>query len=85
VSSEKVVRPWCQMLYLECGVLVHVKDGRVAGLEGDPDYPVNRGMMCPKSLPSIQLEYHPDCLIHPRRRVGERGSGKGETIAWDEA
>jgi anaerobic selenocysteine-containing dehydrogenase len=70
---------------MECGVLVHVKNGKVVGLEGDPNYPVNKGMMCPKGLSAIQLEYHPDRLTYPRKRVGERGSGKWKKISWDEA
>ncbi|MFC2007033.1 hypothetical protein ACFLVB_00295 [Chloroflexota bacterium] len=29
---------------MECGVLVHIEDGRVVGIEGDPANPVNRGI-----------------------------------------
>ncbi len=33
-------------------MLVHVKDGRIIKIEGDPDFPTNHGTMCSKGLAS---------------------------------
>jgi thiosulfate reductase/polysulfide reductase chain A len=68
-----------------CGVFVTVEDGRVIGIEGDPDHPISKGYMCSKGDSSIDLLYHPDRLRYPMKRVGERGEGKWQRISWDEA
>ncbi|MBW1800561.1 MAG: hypothetical protein JRJ85_07495, partial [Deltaproteobacteria bacterium] len=43
-----------------CGVLVHVEDGRVTKIKGDPDFPTNRGTLCSKGLAFQHLVYHLD-------------------------
>ncbi|MBW1862333.1 MAG: molybdopterin-dependent oxidoreductase [Deltaproteobacteria bacterium] len=68
-----------------CGVLLYVKDGRLVKVEGDPDFPLNRGRLCPRCVALPEVVYHPDRLLHPLKRVGERGEGKWERIPWDEA
>ncbi len=68
-----------------CGVLAHIKDGKLVKIEGDPDHPWNQGRLCPRCLAMTQYVYHPDRLTHPLKRVGERGEGKWRRISWDEA
>lgn len=80
-----VVRSTCGLCYSGCGVLVHLTDGKVTEVKGDPDSPVNRGVLCAKGLASVEYLYHPDRLRHPLRRVGERGKGEWQQISWDEA
>jgi anaerobic selenocysteine-containing dehydrogenase len=82
---DSMVKSHCRMCHGGCGVLVYVKDGRVAKIAGDPDCPINHGTLCSKGIASTQLVYHPDRLTHPVRRVGPKGSGKWERISWDEA
>jgi anaerobic selenocysteine-containing dehydrogenase len=82
---DKKVRSVCQGCHVECGVLVHVSNGKVTKVEGDPEHPMNRGYTCVKGRAQPQVVHHPDRLKHPLRRVGERGSGKWERISWDEA
>lgn len=84
-KADRVVRTVCGSCHCECGVLVHVKDEKVIKIEGDPDHPQNRGMMCPKGLAATQLLYHPDRLKYPLRRKGKRWDGGWERISWDEA
>jgi len=68
-----------------CGVLAHVKDGKLIKIEGDPDHPWNQGRVCARLLAMTQYIDHPDRLRYPVKRVGKRGEGKWERISWDEA
>ena len=68
-----------------CGQKLYVKDGRLIKVEGDEDHPWNQGRACPRVLALKQYVYHPDRILHPLKRVGERGQGKFERITWDEA
>lgn len=82
---DSVVKSHCRMCHGGCGVLVYVKDGKVAKISGDPACPINHGTLCSKGIASAQLAYHPDRLRYPVRRKGAKGSGKWERISWDEA
>lgn len=84
-NDIKIARSVCTTCHDMCGLLVHVKGGRVIKLEGDSDHPQNEGAMCPRGLSYIQLVYHPDRIKYPMKRVGKRGEGKWERISWDEA
>ena len=84
-SEERVIRSMCRMCHGVCGVLVHVRNGRVVKIEGDPHSPTNRGTLCPKGLSTIQHQYNPRRLRYPMKRVGKRGKGKWQRITWDEA
>jgi len=68
-----------------CDALVHVKDGKVIRVEGDPCSDVTKGTLCCKGLASKDLLYHPDRLVHPLKRAGKRGEDNWERISWDEA
>jgi len=84
-NDVKIVKSVCMPCHSNCGVLVHVKDGKVVKLEGDPDHPENEGMMCARGLAFTQLLYHPDRIKYPMKRVGGKGEGKWQRISWDEA
>jgi len=82
---KKVVRTVCQGCHCECGVLVHVMDGKIVGIEGDPSFPMNKGFICVKGKVYREFVHHPDRLKHPLKRVGERGVGTWKRISWDQA
>jgi len=85
MEEVKKIRTVCRSCHGECGVIAHVKDGKVVKVEGDPDSPISHGTMCAKGLAITQLAYHPDRILHPMKKVGEKLSGKWERITWDEA
>lgn len=84
-EEEKVIRTNCRACHGGCGVLVHMKDGVIDKIEGDPDFPTNHGTICSKGLAFKQLVYHPDRLKYPLKRAGKKGEGKWERIGWEEA
>lgn len=84
-DEEKIVKTACRACIANCGVLAHVKNGRVIKLEGNPVDPMSQGRMCAKGLAGIQALYHPNRNKYPLLRVGERGGGRWRRISWDEA
>ncbi len=72
----KKIRTSCRACIANCGVIAHVRDGRVIKLEGDPDDRMSKGSMCAKGLAGIQALYHPSRNKYPLQRVGERGSNQ---------
>ena len=81
MGETKKVRTACRNCHGGCGVIAHVKDGKVIKVEGDPDSPISHGTLCSKGLAITQLAYHPDRVLYPMRN-GDKG---WERITWDEA
>jgi anaerobic selenocysteine-containing dehydrogenase len=80
-----VYKTECFICNQGCDALVHVKDGEVVRVQGDPSSAVTKGTLCSKGLASKELLYHPDRLLYPMKRMGERGQGRWQRISWDEA
>src|SRR5579884_550374 len=83
--ADAVKYTTCYMCACRCGIKVHLKDGAIRYIEGNPDHPVNRGVICGKGASGIMQQNSPAKLTKPLLRVGERGSGAFREITWDEA
>jgi anaerobic selenocysteine-containing dehydrogenase len=68
-----------------CSLLVHVDNGRVIRIEGDPDQPFTAGFACGKVNRDTELVHSPERLTTPLRRVGPKGSGAFVPMTWDAA
>ena len=91
----------CPLCAAGCGVTARVMDGDaevirngqpgvtrmglVKKLEGDPEHPLSQGKLCVRGQAAVQVTYHPDRIVAPMRRKGDRGSGEFAEISWDEA
>lgn len=84
-GEETIVKTLCAACVGRCGMLAHVKNGRVVKVEGDPDHIFSRGKLCAKGLSQIQMLYNPNRVKYPMKRVGERGENKWERISWEQA
>jgi anaerobic selenocysteine-containing dehydrogenase len=85
--SYRLVPTTCFNCESACGLLAYVdkETGDVRKFEGNPAHPGSRGRNCAKGPATLNQMYDPERILHPLRRVGERGSGEWEQISWDEA
>ncbi|HEV2438451.1 MAG TPA: molybdopterin-dependent oxidoreductase [bacterium] len=68
-----------------CSLLVHVEDGRITRVQGDPDQPFTAGFVCTKVSREHELVHSPERLARPLRRTGPKGSGAFAPITWEAA
>ncbi|HET9467934.1 MAG TPA: hypothetical protein VFO48_05965, partial [Vicinamibacterales bacterium] len=58
-SARKIPDRWisttCGYCSVGCGMFIGVKDGRAVSVRGNPDHPVNRGLLCPKGLAEHEM------------------------------
>lgn len=81
-----IVKTFCaRMDHGGCGLRVHVENGKIVKVEGDPDSPLNRGTLCAKGMAQVERLNHPDRLLHPLKRAGARGENQWVRISWEEA
>ena len=77
---------WYATLCRQCptseGIVVRVMEGRAKKVEGNVDYPINRGKHSARCEAGLQALYHPDRISAPRVRQGQRGAGQWEEIGW---
>jgi anaerobic selenocysteine-containing dehydrogenase len=75
------------MCACRCGIRVTLKDGEISYIEGNPDHPINKGVICAKGASGIMKQHSPARLTKPLRRKqgSERGANEFEAISWDEA
>jgi assimilatory nitrate reductase catalytic subunit len=73
----------CPYCALQCGIRLttHV-DGRLE-LDGDGDFPVNRGGLCMKGVNAAALIGHPERLTTPLAR--DRRGSQLRPVTWDDA
>jgi formate dehydrogenase major subunit len=60
IQATKAVPSICPYCAVGCGQLMHVRDGKLLNVEGNPDSPISRGNLCPKGAASYQLTVNPD-------------------------
>ena len=77
----------CYMCACRCGIRVHLRDGKLRYIDGNPDHPLNRGVICAKGSSGIMKQFSPARLTKPlkRREGAERGDGDFVEIEWEEA
>ena len=77
----------CYMCACRCGIKVTLEEGEIRYIQGNPDHPVNKGVLCAKGNAGIMKQLSPAKLQQPmRRKAGtERGAGEFEPISWEEA
>jgi anaerobic selenocysteine-containing dehydrogenase len=77
----------CYMCACRCGIRVHLRDGEVRYIDGNPDHPLNQGVICAKGSSGIMKQYSPARLTQPLMRKPDalRGTAQFEPVSWDVA
>ncbi|MGY8985707.1 MAG: molybdopterin oxidoreductase family protein [Sphingomonadales bacterium] len=83
--ADEVKTTTCYMCACRCGIRVHLKDGDITYIDGNPDHPVNKGVLCAKGSSGLMQHLSPSKLKKPMLRSGPRGSGEFNEIEWDDA
>jgi assimilatory nitrate reductase catalytic subunit len=68
-AADKTVKTHCCFCGVQCGIQLKVKDNQVVGFEPWEEFPVNRGMLCPKGVKRYLQGGHPDRLLTPLLRT----------------
>jgi formate dehydrogenase major subunit len=56
IKTGRQVPSVCPYCSVGCGQIVMVEEGgRIVGIEGNPDSPINEGTLCPKGAATLQL------------------------------
>lgn len=69
-EADRVVDSCCQFCQVRCTTKVHVRDGRVVNVFGNPENFWTGGSMCPKGKSLVELTYSPHRILHPLVREG---------------
>jgi len=84
-NGDRIVPSFCELCFWKCGILAHVKNGRVTKIKGNPKDPLSNGHLCPRGAGGTGLLYDPDRLKKPMIRTDSRGSQVFEEVSWDAA
>ena len=77
IERTDVVPSVCPYCAVGCGQLMHIRDGKLINVEGNPDSPISRGNLCPKGSATFQL------TVNPNRQTRCLHRKPGGT-AWEE-
>ncbi len=47
-SRREVKTTTCYMCACRCGIRVHLRDGELRYIDGNPEHPINKGVICAK-------------------------------------
>ena len=79
----KITTTICPFCGVGCGQIVEVRDGRIVGIEGDPDHPINEGSVCSKGAALYQVHHNERRLRSVRYR--KPGARDWQELSWDQA
>jgi formate dehydrogenase major subunit len=76
IAGAREVPSVCPYCAVGCCQLVHVRNGTIINIEGNPESPISQGTLCPKGAATYQLVVNPNRVT----RVWYRAPGAAE---WD--
>jgi anaerobic selenocysteine-containing dehydrogenase len=83
--ADGIFRNTCpRNCYGTCGILSHVRNGKLIKVTGDPKHGYTKGKLCAKGYASTQFVYDAKRLKFPMMQ-NPRSSGKWKRLSWEEA
>ena len=69
-----------------CSWTVSAEKGKISSFSASTTNPYTNGTLCSKmdNFP-LDVTFHPDRILNPLKRVGEKGEGKFTEVSWEEA
>ena len=80
IEGAKEVISTCAFCSCGCQVIMHIKNGQIVSSEGDPDYPVSEGSLCPKGAAFYAMHVSDHRVLKPRYRAP--GSDNSSLSIW---
>ena len=86
VGALEIKTTTCYMCACRCGIRVHLRNGEIRYIDGNPAHPLNKGVICAKGASGVMKQQSPARLSMPliRRPGSQRGDGEFDEIGWDE-
>ncbi len=90
-DNTEIKTTTCYMCACRCGIRVHLREGEngleVRYIDGNPNHPLNQGVICAKGSSGIMKQVSPARITQPllRKAGSERGAGEFEPISWERA
>lgn len=79
----KIFTTICPFCGVGCGQIVEVQDGKIVGIEGDPDHPINEGSVCSKGAALYQVHHNERRLRKVKYR--KPGADAWQELSWEQA
>ncbi|WP_111708767.1 nitrate reductase [Lutibacter citreus] len=84
MSKNKPHKTICSYCGVGCGILVNQNSNGKISVEGDPDYPVNKGMLCSKGMNlNYVAQETSDRILYPEMRWSK--NHPMQRVSWDDA
>ncbi len=85
--ATEIKKTTCYMCACRCGIRAHLRDGELVYIDGNPDHPLNQGVICAKGSSGIMKQNSPARITQPllRKAGSNRGDGEFEPISWEKA
>ncbi len=80
IGETTTICPYCGV---SCSAIMAIEDGKLVGIEGDPDSPINEGSLCPKGASLYQVANNEERLKEVKYRAP--GAAGWTSMNWDDA
>ena len=85
--TSEIKTTTCYMCACRCGIRAHLRDGELVYIDGNPEHPLNQGVICAKGSSGIMKQKSPARITKPllRKSGADRGASEFEEISWEAA